>query len=189
MSESDKTGPRWSIREYREGDEKQIRELRGLTFHDSRDDRWFQWMYKNNPAGPAVIWLAEINRKIIGHNGQLPLRIKFGNKTNIGALGFDFMTHPDYQRQGILTKIRAKVYQSAVENDIKLTFGSALPRIFPVYTKLHSFFVCEPPMLVKIISMGKVLKRRFKIPAFIGNIVGHFLGPVDRSLTCLSVTR
>ena len=173
MNMSNEIKPQWSAREYREGDEDRILELRGISLSDSRDIRWWQWMFQNGPAGPALIWLADNGQKIVGHHALLPLRVKISEGEHKCCLGFDVMTHPDYQRQGILSKLRAKIYESAAENDIRFSLGSATPQIFPVYSKLGSFFICEPPLLVKTISLGKVLKSRFGIPAFIGTILGY----------------
>ena len=176
MSESEKIRQRYSFRQYREGDEDRILQLRGLTMDVSRDIRWWRWINRDGPDGPAIIWLAEDGQKLIGHHALLPLRIKIGNRECRCALGFDVMTHPDYQRQGVLTEIRGRLYKYAAENDIKFFFGSTEPRIFTVYAKLKSLPVSEPLMLVKILSWGKALKERYRIPVFIGSIMGRIRG-------------
>lgn len=173
MNEIKKTKSRLSIRQYQEGDEEQILELRGITLSGSRSIPWWQWIYRNGPAGPAICWLAVDCQKIIGHHALLPLHMKIKDQEYKGSLAFDVMTHPDYQRQGVLTEIRAKIFDSAVESDITFSYGSTTPGIFPVYAKTQSFFICEPPLLVKIVSLGKVLTKRFGIPTFIGNVIGY----------------
>ena len=173
MNESGEAKPQWIIRKYQEGDEEQIRELRGVTLSGSRDSRWWQWMYKNGPDGPAIIWLAEANQKIVGQAALLPLRVKIGDQNGKGALGFDWMTHPDYQRLGILTKLRERIYESAVENGIFFSSGYSLAQIISIYKRQQSLEICEPTSLVKLISLGKVLKSRFGIPAIVGNLLGY----------------
>jgi len=39
--------------------------------------------------------------------------------------------------------------------------------------RLQSLDICEVPLLVKVIAWGNVLKRRFGIPTFIGNLLGY----------------
>lgn len=173
MNESSQVKPQWSVREYREGDEEHIRELRAIALSGPRDAQWWQWQYRKGPAGPTLIWLAEAERQIIGHHALIPLNIKVGDRTRKGCFGFDVMTHPDYQRLGVLSAIRTKIYESAAANGIDFSYGTATPQIFPIYKKRQSVYIAEPLSLIKIVAWGDVLKERFKIPAFIGNCLGY----------------
>ena len=71
----------WSIREYREGDEEQMLEFRGIVTGDSKDNQCWKWMYRDNPAGPAKVLLAEEKQKIVGQYAVMPVRLKIGNQT------------------------------------------------------------------------------------------------------------
>ena len=173
MNESSTDKLHWAIRKYRDGDEKQIRKLRGITLSGAKNNQWWKWFYKNNPAGPAIIWVAEADNKIIGHAAHVPIRMKIGNQESIGALGVDSMTHPEYQRQGILKKLQEKISESSVEHGICFSVGTCLSQIMPIYKKLQIIEICDQHLLMKVTSWGMLLKRRFRIPYFLGNIFGY----------------
>lgn len=160
------------MRMYREGDEDQIRELRGLTLSGEKDNDWWQWFYKDNPAGPALIWLAEMDQKIVGHAAHVPVRMKVGDTELIGALGVDSMTHPDYQRQGILRKLQEKITESSIENDYCFSVGTCLSHIMSIYERLPITEICEQHLLMKVTSWGQLFKKRFRLPYFLGSIFG-----------------
>jgi len=177
MNKSNDAKPQWSIRQYHEGDKEQILELRATTLGDSRNDQWWNWIYENGPDGPSSVWLAVTEQKVVGLNTRLPLRMKIGDQVYKVALSYDIMTHPDYQRQGILGELAKKGTGYAEKIGISCTYGIAMNRIMPIYKGLKMGYdhieICELPLLVKIISLGKVLKRSFGIPAFIGNPLGY----------------
>ena len=173
MNESSTDKLQWSTRKYRDGDEEQIRKLRGITLSGAKDDRWWKWFYKNNPAGPSLIWIAEVDNEIIGHAAHVPIRMKIGNQEVIGALGVDSMTHPDYQHQGILKKLQEKIAESSVEHGLYISVGTCLSHIMTIYKKLQIIEICQQHLLMKVTSLGKLLKRRFGIPRFLGNALGY----------------
>jgi GNAT superfamily N-acetyltransferase len=177
MSESNVIKKHWDIREYRDGDEEQILELRGVTLGDSKNIQWWNWIYRNGPDGPAKFWLAVANKKIVSINPSLPFRMKIENQVYKSGLGFDIMTHPDYQRQGILSALSLVHFEYVVKNGVSITFGTSIPQRLPIYQKLkipHDMYaICQPPLLVKVINWGSVLKTRYHIFPFIGNSIGY----------------
>lgn len=177
MSESNVIKKQWHIRKYQEGDEDQILELRGATLGVSRNIPWWNWIYKNGPDGPALFYLAVDNQMIIGINPGLPLRMKIGNQVYKSVLGFDVMTHPDYQRQGVLSALGPIHTENLLKNGVSISYGSSTPQRYPVYQKMKLsydiFGICQPPLLVKVINWGEVLKTRYGIPSFAGNLFGY----------------
>lgn len=173
MVESNTKKPNWSIREFNEGDEERIRELRGISLSSSKDSQWWKWCYLDGPDGPAIIWLAVAGNKIVSQYPVLPLHMKIRGQTCLGARGFDGMTHPDYRRQGIYTVLGNKVIESGVKNGISIFFATPNDENYPLHIKkLHWFYICEPPLLLRIVDWGAVLKKHSKIPVFMGNLLG-----------------
>jgi GNAT superfamily N-acetyltransferase len=173
MNDSLATGPEWSIRKFQKGDEDQIRALLGVDRGVPRDKQLWQWLYHKGPAGPAIIWVAVIGQRIIGHSAVLPLYMKIGNQTCKGSLGIDIMVHPDYRRHGILASFRNSTYDYFTQNGISLTCGLVSDRILSIYRKLQTTEVDELPLLVKIVSWRDVLKTRYKIPYWAGSLLGY----------------
>jgi hypothetical protein len=174
MNESNEVKREWSIREYREGDEEQIRELRGIALSGSRDSQWWKWMYRDGPAGPALIMLAEAKQKIIGQFAAIPVRLKVGDRATEGGHGFDAMVHPDYRHLGIFKTLSTTLSGSNLVSNRSISYGTPNDQSHPGFVKrLHSLDICEVPVLVKVIAWGNVLKRRYGIPVFAGNLLGN----------------
>jgi glycosyltransferase involved in cell wall biosynthesis len=163
----------WSIRQYQDGDETQIRELRAITLSGEKTSQWWKWQYLENPDGPAIIILAEAHQKIVGHRAIIPVRMKIGNETCMGSYGLDAMTHPDYQRQGIYVSIGKLIYESLIKNGIGIVYGTPNNNAYPIAIKyLQWFDICNVPVMVKIIDWGIILKKHLGIPRFMGKPLG-----------------
>lgn len=174
MNESNSIKPHWTMREYQESDEERIRELREIALSGSRDSHWWKWMYRNGPAGPAIAWIAEAGNKIVGQNAVSLVRMKIGDQACMGTQGFDIMTHPEYQRQGVLTALRVKTRDNLLKKGVSITYGVAIHQTDAIYRRIQSVTVVEEiPTLVKVIDLGKVLKSRYGIPVFAGNLLGN----------------
>jgi len=111
------------MRAYREGDEKGILELwqavyPGEEYERERWIRWWHWMYKDNPAGAGMIWLAEHNGKIVGQSAIIPVAMKVGTETATGFQSINTMTHPNYRRQGMYESLARKAYAEAAREGI-----------------------------------------------------------------------
>jgi glycosyltransferase involved in cell wall biosynthesis/GNAT superfamily N-acetyltransferase len=163
----------WSIRQYQDGDETQIRELRAIALNNAKNSQWWKWQYLEHPDGLAIIYLAEAHQKIVGHRAIVPVRIKIGDEIHRGSCGIDAMTHPDYQRQGIYVAIGNLMYESACKKGIDIVYGTPNRQSFSISTRrLQWFEISNPPVMVKIIDWGIILKKRFRIPCFIGKRLG-----------------
>jgi hypothetical protein len=174
MMGSGESKEKFSVRRYRESDEKSIRELRGISLSSERDRAWWKWQYIDNPSGPAIVWLAEVNKQLAGHYAILPLSMIIGNKPDTGALSVDTMTRPDYQRQGIFVTLANKTYDDALNKKISIVCGTPNDQSYPGFAgSLQWFEICNVPMLVKVIDWGATLKKRFNIPVLTGKLLGN----------------
>jgi hypothetical protein len=162
----------WSIRRYQPGDERQILELRAVTLDRLITEEQWSWQFNDNPVGSPIIWLAEVENKIIGQYAILPLHMMINGETRTGSLSLDTMTHPDYQHQGIFTTL-AKTTFKDVSTKIHLTYGIPNDLSYSGFIKkLQWFHICTIPQMVKILQWDKVL-REYRIPSFIGKCLGY----------------
>ena len=112
----DRINRTWQVRDYREGDEHQILQLRKVVFGDVDPIRlalstWY-WQFRDNPAGKAFCCLAEDDGKIVGQYVVIPTRVNFYGKEVRFALSCDTMTHPDYRKQGMFVTLAKTLYRS-----------------------------------------------------------------------------
>ena len=164
----------WSIRKYQEGDEDQILELRGIALSGSRNKEWWRWMFRDGPAGPAIIRLAVVKQRIIAQMASIWVMIKIGDKATRGTHGVDLMVHPDYRRQGVFTALGIKGREDPLDQSRSITYGTPNDQSRPGFVnRLNALPICEVPVLVKVIDWGAVLKRRYKIPVLAGKILGN----------------
>lgn len=158
-------GQKWSVRAYREGDEDRIFELYKAVYPEKEYNhekwlRWWRWMYKDNPAGPGRIWLAEHDGKIVGQHAIIPVEVKIGDKTVAGSLSLDAMTHPDYRRQKMFETLAKRVYDEAARGNTHLLYAILHANNFS-YTgfikKLNWFDVASMQIMLKPLNWRNVV--------------------------------
>lgn len=161
---------KWSIREYREGDEEGILELWKAVnplrqYNREQWMKWWHWMYKENPAasGKIWIWLADDDSRIVGQYAVMPVVMKIAGKTIIGAQSLDTMTHPEYTRRGIFETLTNKVYREAETEGIHIVYGFPNKLSYPGFTKkLKWFDVATMQIMFKPLNWENTLKIRVK---------------------------
>jgi GNAT superfamily N-acetyltransferase len=111
----------WRIRDYREGDEEGILDLRQQVFGDVDQVRLlpetWRWQFCDNPAGPPLVALAEDRGRIVGQYAVIPTRFSVYGQALSLALSCDTMIHPDYRRQGLFVELARDVYRRMEEED------------------------------------------------------------------------
>jgi len=151
------------IRRYKEGDEKQIVPLLKLVFPGSKyiDEKYWNWMYKNNPTHLIRIWVAEDNEKIVGHYAVMSVFMKVNDKLQTGALSLNIAVHPDYQGRGIFPRLAKQASRELSEEGIVFTYVYPNKRSFPIFIeKLGWFEVPSLPVLFKPLNLEKLLARK-----------------------------
>ncbi len=163
----------WSIRPYREGDENGIVELLNLAWK-ARFGKWhdlpyWHWKYKQNPAGHPIVWIAELEDKIIGHYGIVPVIMKVGNTYMTGSFSGDAATHTNYQGRGVFSSIVNRSYADAAEKGITITYGFAnttLPAIYKRYEQRG--YICFIQSITKLLG-SKTVRKQLKSQGQIGH--------------------
>lgn len=172
----------WSIRRYKEGDEKGIFELTKAVYPEKEYNRekwmqWWTWEFRNAPAGPAIILVAEQEDKIIGQLALIPLKMKIGNQIVRSAIELDDMTHPDYRRQGIFSTLIGPASIVAKEEDIKIIYASPTEMAYSVHLKCRRFDIKGFKFLFKPLNLRNILRNyisnrlQLKLATIIGGLI------------------
>jgi len=161
----------WAMRDYHEGDEEGIFELLKAVYPEREHDygrwlRWWRWMYKDNPAGPGRIGIAEHNNKIVGHYAIVPLRLSIMGKTVLASQALDGLTHPDYRRTKIFETLVRKVHADGARDGIRIVYG--FPNQFSragLVGKLDWFDIANMQLMLKVINwkdaIGLLAKNQY----------------------------
>jgi len=176
-------GQKWSMRAYREGDEDGILELWKATYPEKEYDRkgwlrWWHWMYKENPAGPGRIWLAEHDGRVAGQYSIVPVKMKIADEIINGAQSLDTMTHPNYRHQGIFETLAKETYRQAGKEGIHVVYGFPNEFSYPGFIKKLSWFdICSLQVMIKPLNWGNALRLKInnKLLLKLGAIAGNFI--------------
>lgn len=130
-----------NIRTYQPGDEAKILALDARVlpseWNPRTPDNW-RWKFTaQNPAGPALIRVVEMDGDIIAHFAAVPYRLRvFGEEVTashtIGAL-----VDEAYQNKGLLKLVADKLWEDLAARDISLTWGFPNTRAYA----LHRLFL------------------------------------------------
>jgi len=154
----------WVIRKYKDGDEKAILDLYKIVFRSEMTlDHW-QWKYKNNPAGPSFVILAEVNGKLVGHFALLSRLFKVGQQVVLGALSVDTMVHPDYRRQGMHIVMGKQACELATQEKVQFTYGFSnglSHRNANIKLGFKGIYNGGIPLWVKPLNTNNIIKNRF----------------------------
>jgi len=157
-------GKEWFTREYQPGDEKGIITLWKVAFPEGESGRanpgYWNWQFRDPPAGFARIRVAVVDGTIVGHYAVIPVHMQIRGEPILGTLSLDTMTHPDYQRQGILTTLASELYTELGCDGFPITYGFPNENsIGPLIRKLRWTHVCSLPVYVKPLRPGEIVDR------------------------------
>ena len=113
----------WICRDYYPGDESQILTLYKEVNNEEMTLAYWTWKFAKNPSGKAVMKLMFDNNKLIGLYAVIPMNLQVQKKLVKSALSVNTMTHPDYERQGIFTRLAEEVYEKCQREDFKFVYG------------------------------------------------------------------
>lgn len=171
----------YSIREYKDGDEKGILELTEAVFGKVADEtqwlEWWQWEFMDNPAGRARIWLAVHKDKIVGMYPLIWMNMKIANEIVKGSQNIDLMTHPNYQHQGIFYTLEKKALAEMEKERTYVTYGFPNDAAYPGHLKNAWFDVGTSRPLIKPLNLENILKRYVanKFLTKAGTLAGNLL--------------
>ncbi len=96
------------------------------------------WTYKhlNNPFGTSIVYIAESNNRIIGVRAFMKWQWQLNNIKYTAWRAVDTATHPDYQRQGVFSKLTLKALATAGEYDHSFIFNTPNKNSKSGYLKL-----------------------------------------------------
>lgn len=122
------------IRPFTPTDIEDLKELFTSCFHARVSSAYFRWKYLANPAGQAKGVLAVDSERIVGFYGMIPEAYLIDGQSWCVHQSMDTMTHPDFQRRGLFTRLAGQCYDTIESNE-----GHLLGIGFPGETSHRGF--------------------------------------------------
>ncbi|MBI1829443.1 MAG: GNAT family N-acetyltransferase [Thaumarchaeota archaeon] len=125
---------------------------------DIVNPRFFDWQYKQNPCGKAVIVLAkdeEKNNSIIGVESIIPMRLIIDQKITNASLSCNSVVSSDYQKRGIFSQLISAIHDTAIKKGISCIYGVANDKSFNSFIKKDSIEIINLPLLARPLKLSK----------------------------------
>lgn len=123
----------------------------GPKLAGQRTEEYWSWKHERNPFGPSIMLLAESDGRLVGVRAFLRWRLRCGDETLEAAKPVDTVTHPEFQRMGIFTRLTTAACQQARELGIRLLFNTPNRNSLPGYLKLGWNEVGTLPLHFKLL--------------------------------------
>ncbi|MGB0683784.1 MAG: GNAT family N-acetyltransferase [Magnetovibrionaceae bacterium] len=112
-----------SVRAFEPADLDAVRDLYTDVWGASRSRAYDAWRYLEPPDGLIPAACAYDGEKCVAFYGTWPVKLRIGSTVILGAQSMDTMTHPDYQRKGLLAKTAFLAYELATARGFEVLYG------------------------------------------------------------------
>jgi hypothetical protein len=135
------------------------------NFPDLPEER-YQWIYENNPAGPASCWLIKENRqnKIVGATSLFPRRILLNGKQVTAGIAGDFAIDKEHRSLGPALLLQKAALPKGSEIPFDFLYGFPNKISEPVLVKAGYKILGEVHSLTKPLKSYYYLKRHANLP-------------------------
>ncbi|HLH06335.1 MAG TPA: GNAT family N-acetyltransferase [Terriglobales bacterium] len=102
------------------------------------DERRYDWLYRDNPDGPARVWIAHDpeNGALVGSGSAIPRRFWMGGDEVLGCIFADFWIHPNYRSLGPALQLQRACMQSLDQGDYQFCIDFPKMSMVAVYRRL-----------------------------------------------------
>jgi GNAT superfamily N-acetyltransferase len=108
------------------------------------NETYLRWLYRANPEGTVVGFDALDGERLAGHYACIPVSMNVAGKPSRGLLSLNTATHPDFQGQGLFTKLAARTYDFAAEQGFEGVYGIANANSTPGFIRKLGFSLISP---------------------------------------------
>jgi GNAT superfamily N-acetyltransferase len=106
--------------------------------------RYLAWLYVANPDGAAVGFDAWDGERLAAHYVCIPARAWVEGREVRVLLSLNTATHPDYQGQGLFTRLAAQTYEAGAAQGFDGVYGVANANSTPGFVRKLGFQLVRP---------------------------------------------
>ena len=161
-----------------ETEKQAILDLTKKTYGDDAEilnSSYFNWQYRNNPTGKAVVLLAhdELNNNLlVGTNTIIPVSLLVDQEKILSSLACNVQVHPDYQKKGIFSKLLSSMHSIAKMKEISSLFAIPNENSFHAFINDGSSEIIQLPLLARPIKFSRYFNS--PINKFLKIFDGHW---------------
>ena len=111
---------------------------------DKFTSSYLDWLYVANPDGPAVGFDAWDGERLAAHYACIPARAWIEGRQTLVLLSLNTATHPDYQGQGLFTKLAAATFEAGAAAGFDGVYGVANANSTPGFIRKLGFQLVRP---------------------------------------------
>lgn len=103
---------------------------------DDRSAAFFAWKHHASPFGPSPAWVAVAGERLVGLRTFLRWELVDGDRLTTAVRAVDTATHPQYQGQGIFSRLTRRALDELADEGVALVFNTPNGRSSPGYRKM-----------------------------------------------------
>lgn len=134
--------------------QNEVYKKRGLHFEK---EVFLQW-YVNNPDGRVISFSAFDGDKMVAHQSFVPCYLKVGDRLVKSARSMSVVTLPDYQGQGIFSKLTNMAVESAKQQGYEMLFAVTNANSYGSFVK-HAGFTFVTKLDVMMCFGNNIVKN------------------------------
>lgn len=143
-----------------ESEKTSILDLTKKTYGDSEisSPSYYDWLYRQNPQGKPIIFLAkdeEKNDSVIGMEPIVPMKLIIDQNVITSYLSCNSIVHPDYRKKGIFSKLLSLILDKSLRNEISCVYSVPNERSFNAFIRGGFTEIAKLPLLVKPLRFSK----------------------------------
>ncbi len=131
-------------------------------------DALFRWKHLHNAFGVSPMWVAEASDgRLAGFRAFLRWELRRSDGTTLRAVrAVDTATHPDFQRQGVFSRLTSAAVAEMEAEGVDLVFNTPNDQSRPGYLKLGWAEAGRLPVAIRPASPAALLRiLRARVPA------------------------
>ena len=131
------------------------------------DDRRYDWLYLENPDGPARVWIAydADGGKIIGSGSAIPRRITVGGSELLACIMADFWIDPQFRTLGPAIQLQRACMASVDGKSYDLCIDFPKNSMVAVYRRIGVLPAADLVRWAKPLRLDAWMRQRVKVSA------------------------
>ena len=101
----------------------------------ARTAQYYRWIYHDNPAGPAIVFCARHEGRIVSTFAMAPKRMQIDGRELICGKTMDMFTDPGYQGLGLMSSLARMVFDASRAAGVHQWYVTPSPNSYPIFTR------------------------------------------------------